>query len=580
MWVLGLNVTGPNTSACLINENEIIAFVEEERFTRVKLATNTIPIRSVEYCLKQAGINFSEINEVVLGWDYSKYPEEMRNFYSKYNMYRKSEYDEAIENLNLYSKSSEVVTKQIQIAFAKKGWTISQDKISFTRHHEAHAASVHYLSKVSKNLVLVMDGSGEEIGTSIWLGEKNALTCLESYLLPDSLGYYYAALTEFLGFSVFTGEGKVMGMAPYGKPNLKYRAALKKFLTFSDGKYSVKPEYIYFGEKELSFRFTKNLNDLLDRKPRLPESPFTQDDYDLAFETQKMLEDVVIEIVKEKIKTYDIDSICISGGVAMNCKMNGKIAEINEVKNVFVTPASNDAGVALGAALITLRNLGYSPSEVGSTFTAYLGPNFSNEEIAKELQEAKIYNFEFFENFNELSKYVSKLLAEGKIIGWFQDRMEVGSRALGNRSILANPQFPNMKDKINKEVKRREKFRPFAPSILETEAEKWFEFKSQDLNHHKWMLQAVNCKKEKVAEIPAVVHVDYSVRAQVVYAEDNLKYHNLLEDFFELTGIPVLLNTSFNVRGEPIICKPAEALRCFYSHGLDVLVMENYVLRK
>ena len=313
--------------------------------------------------------------------------------------------------------------------------------------------------------MIVIDGSGEELATSIWLCEGEKFALLRAFELPDSLGYFYGAMTEFLGFSIFTGEGKVMGMAPYGQPNLEFRKRLESFLKVSDdGSYTVDPRYIYFGPRISSFRYTDYLSELLCLPPRKPESNINQLHYDLAYETQLLLENVVSRLIRQYVRSTSVPRVCIAGGVANN-KMNGVISSLPEVDSCFVVPASADSGVAYGSALLYLGKIQNTAKGLRKRYDAYLGPSFSDDQVIACLRDAKISSYKVMSD-EALIYHTADFLAEGKIVAWFQGRMENGARALGNRSILVHPGFRNMKDKINREVKRREEFRPFAPSVL------------------------------------------------------------------------------------------------------------------
>jgi carbamoyltransferase len=581
MKVLGLHASGPNTASCLLIDGELIAFAEEERFTRVKLATNAVPTRSAGYCLREAGLDLSDIDFITLGWANSKYPAEMQRFYSERMSHPdKDEYSKVYELISLNEKAPPIFGKRLQIAFRRAGYHGSIPPIRFHPHHLSHAYSVYYPSPFDEALILIIDGSGEEMATSLWIGRSDVISFDQSFELPDSLGYFYAALTEYLGFSVFTGEGKVMGLAPYGKPNLELRNKLDNLLWIDGDGYRVAPEYIYFAPRTFSLRHTDKLVDLLGAPPRRPESELTDWHHELAWEVQHKLESVVEHIVRAAVRRTGIRNICIAGGVAMNCKMNGFISTLDCIDGCYVIPASNDAGAAYGSALI--QSIGVSGlRDKARRISVYSGPEFDDVEIESLLQEYKIWSYQKLGD-DELFGYVADRLANGAIIGWFQSRMEVGARALGNRSILANPAFPAMKDKINREVKHRERFRPFAPAILEEHAHQYFSVKhpAHFNKFHRWMLQAATILPSAAERIPAVVHVDQSIRPQIVNAQSNPRFFELLKAFHARTDVPVLLNTSFNVRGEPIVCRPEEAIRCFFSTGLDVLVMQNIVLEK
>jgi carbamoyltransferase len=581
MKVLGLHATGPNTASCLLIDGEIIAFAEEERYTRVKLASNVIPTRSSSYCLKEGKLDLQDVEAITLGWANGKYPEQMGRFYAEHMSHPdKDEYSRIYETISLNEKNPVYFGKKLEIAYRRAGYHGRFPKVYYHHHHLSHAYSVYYPSPFDEALILVVDGSGEEMATSLWVGRGNRITLDHAYNLPHSIGYFYAALTEYLGFSVFTGEGKVMGLAPYGRPNPELRKKLNQVMWTNGEGYRVNPEYIYFAERTHSLRHTDKLTRLLGRPPRIPETELTDWHNELAWETQHKLETVVRHLVGGAVRKTGIRNICIAGGVAMNCKMNGFVGTLDEIDNCFVIPASNDAGCALGSALVH-SNAVPRLREKARKLTVYSGPSYTDKQIAALLDEYKVAGYKQYPD-EDLFPYIARKLKDGAIIGWFQGRMEVGARALGNRSILANPAFPDMKDKINREVKHREPFRPFAPAILAEHAHRYFSAKSEAgyMLCHQWMLQAAQVLPGMREQIAAVVHVDNSIRPQVVSAESNPRFYRLLSAFSEASGVPVLLNTSFNVRGEPIICRPEEAIRCFFSTGLDILVMQNVVLEK
>lgn len=581
MKILGLHPMGPNTASCLWVDGKVVAFAEEERFTRVKLASDAIPVRSSAYCLKEGGLSLDDIDAITIGWNNPAYPDAMRKFYSEsMNHPNKDEYSFLYEDISLNQKNPKFFNKRLEIAYRRSGHQGRFPAIHYYPHHLCHAYSVYYPSPFEEALILIIDGSGEQMATSIWIGRGNDVSMKEMYALPNSLGYFYAALTEYLGFSVFTGEGKVMGLAPYGHPNLEIRKKLDKIIWQEGDGYRVDPEYIYFSKRTFSFRHTDKLVELFGQNPRQPESALTDWHRDLAWETQYKLEQIVEQFVRKAVAKYKIKNVCIAGGVAMNCKMNGHVASLDVVENCYVIPASTDAGCALGSAIVHGRK--EPQARAGAQkLSAYTGPSYSREHIKALLDESKIPGYKEMAD-DELCQYVAGRLKDGAIVGWFQGRMEVGARALGNRSILANPAFPNMKDKINKEVKHREAFRPFAPAILHDQAHKYFAIKpgSSYLPYHAWMLQAAQILPDVKGKIMSVVHVDNSIRPQIVSPETNPMFHKLLSAFYKVSGTPVLLNTSFNVRGEPIVCAPAEALRCHFSTGLDLLVLGNFVIEK
>ena len=581
MNVLGLYAQGPNTASCLVMDGYVVAFAEEERFNRIKMASNFIPVKSTNYCLKKGGVTLDDIDVITVGWNHNAYPDEMRTFFEN-NMSHpdKDEYSAIYENISLSEKDPVFYGKRLEMAFRRSGHRGQFPPVQYNNHHLSHAYSVFYPSPFNEAIILVVDGSGEEMGTSLWIGKDNKIEFKYKIDLPHSLGLYYMALTEYLGFSSYSGEGKVMGLAPYGNPNNEIREKLKNVMWIEGETYRVNPEYIYFHKRSYSFRHTDKLVNLLGSPPRVPESVIEPFYEDVAYEAQYLLEESVKHLVDKAIGKYNIRNICIAGGVAMNCKMNGVISEHEGVQGCFVIPASNDAGTALGSALRQFRK---DPEirDKNKSFDVYSGPEFTNEEIEETLKKFKLDEYRLIED-EHLYDFVANKIYERNIVGWFQGRMEVGSRALGNRSILADPRIPEMKDKVNREVKHREPFRPFAPSILEEYAQDYIgdNKKSGNVNNHLWMLKACFVEDSVRQQIPSVVHKDGSIRPQIVSKSSNIRYHRLISKFHEISGTPVLLNTSFNVRGEPIICRPDEAMRAFYSTGLDLLVMGNFVLEK
>lgn len=584
MNILGLYPQGPNTASCLLVDGKCVAFAEEERFTRQKLAADTVPVRSSAYCLKHAGLDLDGVESITVGWDNEAYRTRMPAFFRQEMVHPdKDEYSGLYETLSLASKHPVYFTKRLQISYARSGIGGAFPAVHYLPHHQSHAYAVFYPSPFERAIIMVIDGSGEDLATSFWLGEGEKISLLKQVRIPDSLGFFYAAFTEYLGFSAYTGEGKVMGLAPYGGPDLDLRARLDKVLWAEGAEYRVELSYLYYGPRTLSFRYTDRLAKLFGRPPRRPEGGFEQWHKNLAWEVQNKLEQVAEQLLREVIKSTGIRDVCLTGGVAMNCKMNGHLSGLDVVDRCFVLPASNDSGCAYGSALLRSYSLGVKDLRAKAAgLSPYLGPEFSTQQILAAAAFSKISPTRVFENSAELCAYTAEKLAAGAMVGWFQGRMEVGARALGNRSILANPAFPFMKDKLNAEVKKREEFRPFAPSILVEHAGEIFDNTGAEgfEPYHSCMLKAVSARPEVVARMPAVVHVDNTIRPQVVSHLSNALYHELISAFRDRTGLPAVLNTSFNVRGEPIVCSPEEALRCFFSNGLDVCVIGGCVFEK
>jgi len=568
--VIGLFIAGPNTAACLFIDGKLIAMAEEERFNRIKTSSEIFPTQSIKFCLKEANLKLNDIDEIALGWNYSSYPEKMNTHMSSIAGRELDPFADTAEGI-IHAKLSPELTKfNVGIALKKIDET-ADVKISWHAHHKCHVASTHYLSGFDSSAILVMDGSGEEIATSTWHGQGGELSIIDQWDLPHSLGWFYSAITEWLGFSAYSGEGKVMGLAPYGNPNAEVAEKLKKFCVPDDKIiYKIDPTYVYYGKRSYSRKFTDKLVDLLGAARR-PESEMSQYYIDVAYEVQKRLEDVAINLAKELLAKTGERKLCVSGGVAMNCKMNGLLSNLEGVDDIFINPASYDAGAALGAALLAIKKAGQSPTETELTH-AYWGPSFSDDEIESALKHCGLT----YTKHENIAQETAKLLNDNKIIGWFQGKAEFGARALGARSIIANPMHPDMKDIINKKVKYREGFRPFAPSMIAEVAEKYM----IDPKYSPFMILAYQFKDEYKELFPSIVHVDDSVRPQTVTKDSNPIYWETISKFGELSGYPVVLNTSFNIRGEPIVNTPLEAVRCFYSTGMDALAIGSFLLKK
>ena len=570
MNILGVFMEGPNTGACLVQGGQLVAMAEEERFTRVKRASESFPEKAIRYCLEQGGTSLGDTEALAVAWDHAKYPEKM-------NAYMKSIPDRELDPYaDTFEWSSHLRLSEMAARFKIQTGLRRIDpkascEITFYSHHYCHAASVHHFSGFERSSVLVMDGSGEEIATSMWLGDGDAIQLLEEYKLPHSLGWYYAAITEYLGFEAYDGEGKVMGLAPYGSPNAEVAAKLRRFCQpDKEHAYSIDPTYVYYGQRTYSRRFTDKLVDLLG-SPRPPGAELTPYYESIAFEAQKLLEEIATALTLKLLARTGVRNLCVSGGVAMNCKMNGILSGIDGVDDIFINPASHDSGAAMGAAILAHCDRGGNPRQNRLTH-AFWGPEFTDEEIESVLRHCQLS----YRRSESISADCAALLADGKIVGWFQGRAEIGARALGGRSILANPLIREMKDVINARVKYREGFRPFAPSMIE-EVKHRYMVEPKD---SPFMILAYPVREEFREVFPAVVHVDGSVRPQTVSKRDHPLFWQMLTAFGERTGHPVVLNTSFNVRGEPIVNTPLDAVRCYFSTGMDALSIGNYLLEK
>ncbi|HBE01806.1 MAG TPA: nodulation protein [Spirochaetia bacterium] len=442
--------------------------------------------------------------------------------------------------------------------------------IVFTGHHLSHAASVFYASGFDRSLIYVTDGMGDDLSTSLWIGEGKSLRSIKKFYFPNSLGEFYAAFTEFLGFEPYSHEGKLMGLAAYGEKDDEIIEKIKKhIISYHNGKYQVNSLYTVNGAHDYGERFTNLLVDLFG-SPRLPEAKIETFHFNLAHAAQALLEQASENVLGYYMKKTGIKDVCISGGVGMNCKMNGHLLHALPIEKIFINPASNDAGSAMGAALALSMQKGVDPR---FTMThACFGPGFSSVQVEAVLKEARVK----YRKSKNIPEDAAKALAQGKIIGWHQGRQEAGARALGSRSILASPLSKSMIDKINKNVKHREPWRPFAPSLLAECAGDYYSLGKMS----PFMILAFTVNKDKRRIIPAVTHIDNTCRPQTVTRSDNPRYYDLIRAFEKKTGVPVILNTSFNVRGEPIVSTPADSLRCFFATGIEQLFIEDFIVEK
>jgi carbamoyltransferase len=590
--ILGISCYYHDSSSCLIKNGEILAASQEERFTRIKHDSN-FPIESIKSNLKINNLEAKDIDYVIF---YEKpfikferiletylnfIPWGFKNFSTSMPVWIK---DKIFQKKNLIDELNGLDKKIL--------W---KDKIFFSNHHLSHASSAFFPSKFEKAIILTMDGVGEWSTSSVHIGDKNQIIPYQEINFPDSLGLLYSAFTYFLGFKVNSGEYKVMGLAPYGEP--KYVDQIKNFLIDikPDGSFKMNMQYFEYcnGLKMTNKKFNK----LFGIKNRNPEETIKQIHMDIASSIQKICEEVIIKICKHLREKLKIDNLCLAGGVALNCVANGIIQKQKIFKNIWVQPASGDAGGALGAAL-ALYYLGFENDRKveknDQMKGSYLGPSYEPDEIKKELQNVGA-NFKFLEK-KLLIKKISEELANEKIVGWFNGRMEYGPRALGSRSIIADPRSKNMQKNLNLKIKYRESFRPFAPSILIEDLENWFDLNTESpymlmVGYLKNKNKINNFIEDKTSKgfdklrninskVPSVSHVDLSSRIQTVNGEYNEDFYDLIKSFKEKTGCPILINTSFNIRGEPIVCTPHDAFKCFMGTDLDILVIENYILYK
>lgn len=561
MYILGVS-QGHDASACIIKDGRVLAAAEEERFNRIKHSVGcSTPVLAANFCLKYAGIGRENIDFVAVDMEnpYKMYssqlgkllrPRYMTNGYAASGLMRML--------VNTYRWKFE------GNPFRLGELNIPPSKFRFIRHHDAHAASAFRCSGFDNADILVIDGVGETDATSFYKGEGDTITPTKRISIPHSLGLWYGAFTVFFGYEFSEGEGKVMGLAPYGEMTPFYEK-MEKICRSSEGGYKINPRC---GRLDKFPMDMETIRKDFGESPKDPKNLHLQKKYrDIAFALQKRLEDVVLRMLKEQNIG---DTLCLAGGVAMNCKMNGVILRESGIKDIFIQPGSSDVGGSIGAALELAHRLGMKTKY--KMRDAYLGPEFSNKEIEKYLEDNKLG----YEYHKDIEDRTADLLARNKIVAWFQGRMEFGARALGNRSILMSPKGDANKDIINNTVKFREPYRPFCPSMLAESAEEYLENPYES----PFMILSFQVKKEKQKEIPAVVHVDGSCRPQTVEKDVNPRFWKLIKKFENIAGVPVLLNTSFNIKGEPMICKPKEAVSCFYNTGIDYLVMGNYLISK
>ncbi len=595
MYILGISALYHDAAACLIKDGDIIAAAQEERFTRKK-HDSSIPVNAISYCLSEAGIKANELKAVAF------YDQPLLTL------------DRFIKNSICINESNDLIDRTWLSLSGVKLWVHryitdylgglgEEGKLLTVRHHISHAASAFYPSPFDKAVVITVDGVGEWDTTTIGIGNGRELKIAQTIKYPHSLGLFYSAFSYFCGFKVNSGEYKFMGLAPYGKP-VYYDLIKNEMINIKpDGSFRLNLKYFDYQNGRTMIR-DDEFSKIFGGPRREAESKITKREMDIAASVQKLTEEILYLIVKHAKERFGegIDNLCLSGGVALNCVANGKLQKSGIFKNIWIQPAAGDAGGAIGAALYTYysyydinRIVNSNDSQSGSL----LGPEYSNEIIMEKLNKiGAVYHYN--SNEDERNKLVSRILSEGNIVGMFQGRMEFGPRALGNRSIIADCRFPEMQSKLNLKIKYRESFRPFAPIVLAEYKDEYFDLPSDspymlkvglvqekhrlpfalesELNDSDDnMLTVVNKPR---SDVPAITHVDYSARIQTVDADRNKRLHDIMEEYYNLTKCACLVNTSFNVRGEPIVCSPEDAYRCFMRTEMDVLVLEDVILYK
>ena len=590
--ILGISAYYHDSAAALVGEEGILAAAQEERFTRIK-HDSSFPIHAINYCLEEANLKLEDLEQVVF---YEKPFLKFDRLLETYVGFAPVGLHSFVKAMPQWLKQKLHLPREIRQQLPGK-WDQS---IVFTTHHESHAASAFFPSPFEEAAILTMDGVGEWDTATIGVGKGNHIELLKSMHFPDSLGLLYSAFTYFCGFKVNSGEYKLMGLAPYGSPVYKDKIIDELLDLKEDGSFRVNLDY--FNYCQGLTMTNKKFDQLLGGPPRSSESQITQREIDLAASIQSVTEEIVIRMARYAKEVSGMNNLCLAGGVALNCVANGKLLKEKIFKEIWIQPASGDAGGALGCALFTnyqLMERERIPSANDSMKGSFLGPKFDNNTIRSFLDEKQIPHL-FYSKEKELLERVGQYIGEGKIIGWFQGRMEFGPRALGGRSIIGDARDSEMQTKMNLSIKFRESFRPFAPSVLEEDFPNFFEMetpspymllvapvnydirKELSPENNRDMKDPNLLKRVKIerSNLPAITHVDYSARVQTVNEERNGRYYRLIREFKKFCDSPVLVNTSFNIRGEPIVCTPQDAYRCFVSTDMDVLVLENFVLLK
>jgi carbamoyltransferase len=591
--ILGISAYYHDSAAALVVDGKIIAAAQEERFTRKKHDAD-FPAEAIRYCLREAGLQVSDLTHIVF---YDKPLIKFERLLETYLAYAPAGFQSFVKAIPVWLKEKLYLKKTLRREFAALGKLKEDDlpPLMFTEHHQSHSASAYFPSPFQKAAVMCLDGVGEWATSSVWLGDGNTLTPQWDINFPHSLGLLYSAFTYYTGFKVNSGEYKLMGLAPYGSP--KYVDLILDNLIDVKEDGSFRLNMSYFNYATGLTMTNEKFHRLFNGPPRARESEVTQKEMDIARSIQVVTEEIVLKLARTVHKELGVDKLCLAGGVALNCVSNGRLLREGPFSEIWVQPAAGDAGGALGAALAIwyqyLENP-RTPLPGDSMQGSYLGPRYSDSEIKAYLDSigAKYQRLDD----SELLPKLAQVMAAENVVGWFQGRMEFGPRALGGRSIIGDPRSPKMQSVMNLKIKYRESFRPFAPAVKADKVSEWFQHNA--VSPYMLMVAPVaedkripmTPEQEKLfgieklnvprSQIPAVTHVDYSARIQTVHPETNPRFYTLLDEFEKLTGCPVSINTSFNVRGEPIVNSPEDAYRCFMRCEMDYLVLENYLLAK
>jgi len=561
-------------AVAVVRDGRLVAFAEEERFIRFKHAPRIYPIHALKYCLDEAGIRPDQVEAIGINWDLPAYTDgTMRAFFD--DMAAAWPID---ENTRRWQQSvlayfnEDVTRRRHELNWWRAFGKLDLPPIVPIPHHFTHALHAYMQSRFDKALCVTIDGSGDRHCTVLWDCRGNEVRPIKEICMPHSLGWFYAAFTEYLGFKAYNDEYKVMGLAAYGREDAELMPKVAEVISIGEDsvEYRLEPKYIHYGPHTWSDRFTDDMIELFGRPMRLSHEPIEDWHKNLAFAVQHELEEAVCRLVDWGMKQTGAENLCIGGGVGLNVKMNSRLFSFGIVRDFFAQPLCNDGGAAAGAALGAYwKRIQKRPEPLA---TLALGPEISNDDIQSALERCHIQ----YERVEDVVDVVAEALANGAIVGWYQGRMEAGPRALGQRSILADPRSVEMRDRINERVKYREPWRPFCPSLPAEDAARYL----REYTDAPYMNIAFSATDELLRDAPAIVHVDGSVRVQLVREESHPLFHRLLRAFERRTGVSVLLNTSFNLNGEPIVCSILDALRTFSSSGLDMLAAGDYIIRK
>ena len=591
--ILGISAFYHDSAAALVVDGRIVAAAQEERFSRKK-HDSRFPSGAIAYCLREGGLGLNDVTHIVF---YDKPLLKFERLLETYVAFAPRGFRSFVRAIPIWLKEKLFLKKTLRRELARIGGLQEADlpPLMFTQHHQSHAASAFFPSPFEKAAVLCLDGVGEWATSSVWLGEGKRLTPQWEIQFPHSLGLLYSAFTYYTGFRVNSGEYKLMGLAPYGEPRYVDLIMDRLLDVKPDGSFRLDMRYFDYAT---GLRMTNDhFNELFGGPPREMESELTQKEMDIARSIQVVTEEIMLRLARTVHRELGVDYLCLAGGVALNCVANGRLLREGPYRDIWIQPAAGDAGGALGAALAVWHEYLDQPRQPqvpDSMRGAYLGPRYSDEEIRLYLENAGA-RFQRLEDA-ELLPRVAREMADGKVVGWFRGRMEFGPRALGARSIIGDPRNREMQSVMNLKIKYRESFRPFAPAVKADKVSEWFELdrgspymlivapvaadRRVDMSADQQALFGLEKLKVPRSEIPAVTHVDYSARVQTVHRETNPDFHALLDEFEALTGCPLCVNTSFNVRGEPIVMSPEDAYRCFMRTDMDLLVLENHLLDK